>query len=163
MKTLKAMKISRVDIWTCHFASSYIWNAPWKRYHCFHICMWTETHLSCAQYSILMNLFWTLVYVSSNMMYFSLWQLWTVAVWLIQSMAGLITLMEQHLDRQPPTVVTQATTWWETVLSLVKLQESGLGIHQPVKVCYYILCICVPFMSVLRILLCAFGPFVSIH
>ena len=67
MKTLKAMKISRVDIWRCHFASSYIWNAPWKRYHCFHICMWTETHLSCAQYSILMDLFWTLVYVSSNM------------------------------------------------------------------------------------------------
>ena len=49
-------------------------------------------------------------------------------------MARLI-LLEQHLDRQPPTVVTQATTWWETVLALVKLQEIGLGVHLPVKVC----------------------------
>ena len=48
---------------------------------------------------------------------------------MIQSMAVLLTLLEQHLDRQPPTVVTQATTWWETVLALVKLQESGLGVH----------------------------------
>ena len=50
-------------------------------------------------------------------------------------MARLISLLEQHLDRQPPTVVTQATTWWETVLALVKLQESGLGVYLPVKVC----------------------------
>ena len=50
-------------------------------------------------------------------------------------MAGLITLLEQHLDRQPPTIVTQATTWWETVLACVKLQEIGLGVHLPVKVC----------------------------
>ena len=35
----------------------------------------------------------------------------------------------------PPTVVTQATIWWETVLALVKLQESGLGVYLPVKVC----------------------------
>ena len=42
-------------------------------------------------------------------------------------MARLITLLEQQLDRQPPTVVTQATTWWETVFTLVKLQEIGLG------------------------------------
>ena len=68
-------------------------------------------------------------------------------------MAVLITLLEQQLDRQPPTVVTQATTWWETVLALVKLQEIGLGVHLPVKVCYYSLCICGPFMSILRILL----------
>ena len=47
-------------------------------------------------------------------------------------MARLITLLEQHLDRQPPTVVTQATTWWEIVLALVKLQEIGLGVHLPV-------------------------------
>ena len=33
-------------------------------------------------------------------------------------MAVLLTVLEQHLDRQPPTVVTQATTWWETVLAL---------------------------------------------
>ena len=62
-------------------------------------------------------------------------------------MAVLITLLEQQLDRQPPTVVTQATTWWETVLALVKLQEIGLGVHQPVKVCYYTLCTCGPFVS----------------
>ena len=38
-----------------------------------------------------------------------------------QPMAVLITLLEQHSERMPPTVVTQATTWWETVLVLVKL------------------------------------------
>ena len=68
-------------------------------------------------------------------------------------MARLITLLEQHLDRQPPTVVTQATTWLEMVLALVKLQEIGLGGHLPVKVCYYTLCACGLFMSILRILL----------
>ena len=51
-------------------------------------------------------------------------------------MAKLISLLEQHLDRQPPTVVTQATTWWETALAHVKLQECGLGVHLPVKVCF---------------------------
>ena len=50
-------------------------------------------------------------------------------------MAGLITLLEQQLEGMLPTVVTLATTWWETVLAIVKLQESGLGVHQPVKVC----------------------------
>ena len=49
-------------------------------------------------------------------------------------MARLLTLLEQHLDRQPPTVVTQATAWWETVLTLVKQEEVGLGVHLPVKV-----------------------------
>ena len=68
-------------------------------------------------------------------------------------MARLITLLEQHSDRIPPTVVTQATTWWETVFALVKLQEIGLGVNLPVKVCYYTLCTCGPFMSILRILL----------
>jgi len=61
-------------------------------------------------------------------------QLWTVAVCLTQLMAELITLLEQHLDRQPPTVVTQATTWWETVLAHVNLQEIGLGLNLPVNV-----------------------------
>ena len=61
-------------------------------------------------------------------------QLWTVAVCLTQPMAKLISLLEQRLDRQSPTVVTQATTWWETVFAHVKLQESGLGVHLPVKV-----------------------------
>jgi len=48
-------------------------------------------------------------------------QLWTVTLCLTQPMAELVTLLEQHLDGQPPTVVTQATTWWETVLAHVKL------------------------------------------
>ena len=52
-------------------------------------------------------------------------------------MAKLATLMEQHLDRQPPTVVTQATTWWETVLAHVKIQEIGLGVNLPVNVCCF--------------------------
>ena len=71
-------------------------------------------------------------------------------------MAVLLTLLEQQLDRMSPTVVTQATTWWETELALVKLQEIGLGVHQPVRVYYYTLCICGPFVSVLRILLESF-------
>ena len=54
-------------------------------------------------------------------------------------MAKLVTLLGQHLDRQPPTVVTQATTWWETVLAHVKLQGIGPGVNLPVKVCF---CVC---------------------
>ena len=50
-------------------------------------------------------------------------------------MARLITLLEQHSDRQLTTVVTQATTWWETELALVKPQEIGLGVPLSVKVC----------------------------
>ena len=53
-------------------------------------------------------------------------------------MAELVTLGEQRSDRQPTTVVTQATTWWEAALTLVKLQEIGLTVHIPVKVCYYL-------------------------
>ena len=68
-------------------------------------------------------------------------------------MARLLSPLEQQLDRMPPIVVTQATTWWETVLALVKLQEIGLGMHLPVQVCYYTLCTCGPFMSILRFLL----------
>ena len=49
-------------------------------------------------------------------------------------MAQLVTLVEQHLDRQPPTVVTQATIWWETVIAVVKQKEVGLGVHRLVKV-----------------------------
>ena len=63
-------------------------------------------------------------------------------------MAVLITLLEQHLDRQPTMIVTQAMNWWETVLVLVELQEIGLGVHLPVKVCCYTLCTCGPFVSV---------------
>ena len=51
-------------------------------------------------------------------------------------MAKLVP-QEQHLERQPPTVVTQATTWWETVLAHVKLQERGLGVNLPVNVRFY--------------------------
>ena len=52
-------------------------------------------------------------------------------------MAKFLTLLEQHLDRQPPTVVIQAITWWEAVLALVKLQECGLEMHLSVKVSAY--------------------------
>ena len=52
-------------------------------------------------------------------------------------MAKLVTL-EQHSDRQPTTVVTQATAWWEVALALVKLQ-GGLGVHLLVKVFFYCL------------------------
>ena len=55
-------------------------------------------------------------------------------------MAKLLTLLEQHLDREPPTVVIQAITWWETTLAHVKLQECGLGVHLSVKVCCYHTC-----------------------
>ena len=51
-------------------------------------------------------------------------------------MAKLV-LLEQHLERQPSTVVTQATTWWETILAHVKLQDGGLGMNLPVNVCCY--------------------------
>ena len=52
-------------------------------------------------------------------------------------MAMLVTLVERHLDGEPPTVVIWATTWWEAVLVLVKLQEGGLAVHLPVNVCCY--------------------------
>ena len=52
-------------------------------------------------------------------------------------MAKLVTLVEQYLDRQPPTVAVEATTWWETGLAFVKLQDCGLELHLPVKVCCY--------------------------
>ena len=47
-------------------------------------------------------------------------------------MAKLVTPLEQHLDRLPPIVVVRYTSWWEAQLALVKLQESGLGMHLPV-------------------------------
>ena len=50
-------------------------------------------------------------------------------------MAKSVTLEEQHWDKQPPTVVIQATLWWEVVLAHVNLQECGLAVHLPVKVC----------------------------
>ena len=108
-----------------------------------HHFMWTYAHTtvpsSLWQTDVLFLFFWTVVDVLSNIdlhAIFLSWQLWTVAVWVIQPMAVLITLLEQHSDRMPPTVVTRATTWWETALALVKLQEIGLGVHLPVKVCY---------------------------
>ena len=53
---------------------------------------------------------------------------------LTQLMARLVTLLEQHLDRQQPTLVTEASIWWETVLAYAKLQ-SGLEANLPVNVC----------------------------
>ena len=55
-------------------------------------------------------------------------------------MAKLLALLEQHLDRQPPTVVIQATIWWEALIALVNLQECGLVVYLPVKVCYMYAC-----------------------
>ena len=49
-------------------------------------------------------------------------------------MAVLVTVAEQHSDRQLRTVVIQATSWWEAVLEHVKLQEDGLAVHLPVNV-----------------------------
>ena len=89
----------------------------------------------------LVMLLWPLVDVEIYLMYFCSWQLLTVAIWLIQPMARLITLLEQLMDRQPSTVVTQATTWWEMVLALVKQKEIGLGVLLPVKVYVIILCV----------------------
>ena len=57
-------------------------------------------------------------------------------------MAKLVTLLEQHLNRQPPTVVIQATTWWETVFVDVKLMECGLGMSLPASVSQTRLYIC---------------------
>ena len=53
-------------------------------------------------------------------------------------MAMLLTVVEQHLDRQLTTVVIQGTAWWEVVLAYVRLQERGLGVHLPVNVCCYL-------------------------
>ena len=74
-------------------------------------------------------------YFQLHMTQLSFQQLWTVALCLAQPMAKLLTLLEQHLDRQPPTAVMQATTCWGTVLKHVRLQECGLGMHLPVTVC----------------------------
>ena len=54
---------------------------------------------------------------------------------MLQPMAKLVTLLELHLDRQPPTVVIQGTTWWETAIIHAELQECGLVVHLPVRVC----------------------------
>ena len=45
--------------------------------------------------------------------------------------------MEQYLDRQLSTAAVEATTWWEAGLAFVKLQDCGLEVHLPVKVCCY--------------------------
>ena len=51
-------------------------------------------------------------------------------------MAELVT-PEQHMDRQPPTTVIQATTLWEAEAEHATLQEVGLGVNLPVRVCCY--------------------------
>ena len=50
-------------------------------------------------------------------------------------MVELVTLVEQHMEREPTTTAIQATTDWEAVLALVYLQEDGLGVHLHVHVC----------------------------
>ena len=49
-------------------------------------------------------------------------------------MVKLVTLLEQHVEKQPPTGVIQAIVWWETVLAHVDLHKHGLGVHLLVKV-----------------------------
>ena len=49
-------------------------------------------------------------------------------------MAELVTLVEPHVDREPPTVVIQATTEWEAVVADVRVQACGLGIDLSVEV-----------------------------
>ena len=64
-------------------------------------------------------------------------------------MAELVTVLEQHMEREPPTVAIQATTEWEAVLALVYLQEGGLGVHLYVDVCCsYFTCMCMVGASV---------------
>ena len=59
-------------------------------------------------------------------------------------MAELVTLVEQHLEREPPTVAIQGTTEWGPAFALVYLQEGGLGVHLHVHVCccYSHACMC---------------------
>ena len=52
-------------------------------------------------------------------------------------MAKLVTL-EEHMDRELPTVAIQGTTEWEALLALVYIQEHGLGVHLHVDVSYVI-------------------------
>ena len=63
-------------------------------------------------------------------------QLWTVVLWLTQPMAKLVTLLEQHLGRLPPTVVIQAISYLKTLHAHahVKLMECGLGLELPASV-----------------------------
>ena len=53
-------------------------------------------------------------------------------------MVELVTLVEQHMEREPTTTAIQATTEWEAVVTLVYLQEDGLGVHLSVDVIYVI-------------------------
>ena len=52
-------------------------------------------------------------------------------------MAELVTLVEQHMDRHPPTVAIQATTdgeGLEALFALANPQEDGLGVPLSVEV-----------------------------
>ena len=84
-------------------------------------------------YNVILNFNWSMKTITWCILPID-WQLWTVALWLIQTMAKLIMLLEQDLDRLPPIVVVQASTWWEIIPALVKLQECGLVVHLAVKV-----------------------------
>ena len=60
-------------------------------------------------------------------------------------MGRLVTWLEQHSSRQPPTTVIQATTGWEAVIAHVMLEEDCPEANLPVHVCCYYLshvCIC---------------------
>ena len=70
-------------------------------------------------------------------LYHSFQQLWIVVLCLTQPMAELVTHMEQHTEIQQPTDVIQAIPWMAAALEDVPLQEGGLGVNLPVKVCCY--------------------------
>ena len=80
--------------------------------------------------------------IYNYMIYFFFWQLRTVALWVTQAMAGLVILLEQHMESVPPMAVIQATTEWGPALALVNPQECGLGVHLHVHVCCYYMHAC---------------------
>ena len=57
-------------------------------------------------------------------------------------MAGLVILLEQHMESVPPMAVIQDTTEWGAVLALVNPQEGGLGVRLHVHVCCYYMHAC---------------------
>ena len=48
-----------------------------------------------------------------------------MAVWVTQPMAKLVTLLEQHMEREPPTVAIQALPSW-LMLKMYILRAFGL-------------------------------------
>ena len=88
------------------------------------------------RYSIHISLYCLAIMCLVSNNHSSFWQIETVKLWITQPMAELATLEEQRLDKQLPTVVIQATTWWEVPVASVNFIKNGLSVNQPVNVCY---------------------------